>query len=129
MTTSSLDLDGRRLLELAILDRFDDVRRDLGHDYGNGQRASELMRRRRELQHSRFAVLAEWPRLDAVLQELELDGDRRGDELGAAWARVARPRLERIAAEDFRRSTPSTQRTLEAWRELAAELELEGGPR
>lgn len=67
--------------ELELLELYDVRRASQGHDYGCGQRAGELMRRRRELE-----------RLDPLG---ELEPPTR-EELDAAWHRVLLPRFERV---------------------------------
>lgn len=100
--------------ERAVLHAFDLKRRAAGHDYGCGQRWRELVRRQRELE-SRCVTSSR--------SAYELERDASPAELLAAFERVARPRIRRIEAEDYRRSTPSTQRTLRTWRRIGAELE------
>lgn len=105
----------RRLeAELAILDLFDDVRHRLGHDYGGGQRARELGRRRYELQ--RLGARSDF---GGALAELE------PVDLSAAWARVGAPRVARLErrAEGYRRRTTSTAKTVRAWELVKAELD------
>lgn len=104
-----------RHAELRLLERFDDHRRMLGHDYGNGQREAELSRRRRDLEDIRKA---------AELGDGAVLGEPTTSELRAAFGRVGRQRVTRIIAENYRRETPATQRTLKAWTLVAAELEL-----
>jgi hypothetical protein len=92
--------------ELILLEQYNSFRSSLGHDYGNGQRHAELSRRRRELGLS-----------------IRIEGSPTALELAAAFERVGRPRIARATAEDYRRRTLSTRRTLIAWRELEQRLE------
>lgn len=96
--------------ELVVLDEFDEARYQAGHDYGNGQRKSELMRRRREV---RRLGGREYPTRDDV----------DVDELNMATERLLRPRLKRVQREDFRRQTPSTTRTRQVLERMLADLE------
>jgi hypothetical protein len=93
--------------ELKLLREYSYVRTTRGHDYGCGQRHAELSRRQRRLE-------------ELTARELKsayaLERDVTPDELRAAFARIAAPRIARINREDYRRSTPATRRTLEAWR-------------
>lgn len=93
------------LAELVLLDTFDQLRTAAGHDYGNGQRGSELMRRRNA---ARELGLPYMPSLDDV----------SGDELMAAYQRVGEPRLKRAERENYRRNTPGTVRTVGAWEKV-----------
>ena len=88
--------------EYDVLAEYDATRSRLGHDYGSGQRGSELMRRRRELRALGF---------DVELEELNVTKEERS----AAFERVGRPKLRRAEQETFRRETPATSRTLRAW--------------
>lgn len=100
------------LAELVLLERFDTFRAGRGHDYGGGQRATELGRRRRELRR--------WDRLGhEPLSSTVAAGVVSLDELVAAWERIARPRRKRA---ELARATASTRRTRAAWDELEAEL-------
>lgn len=106
-------LDGyrRAAAELSILEAFNLVRLTLGHDYGNGQRAQELGRRRNELERLRSATRS----YQIPEPELEPTSEIRA----AAWRRVGAPRLRRVAElESYRSHTPATMRTLLAWRRV-----------
>lgn len=96
------------IAEREILDRFDTLRRSLGHDYGAGQRARELRNRERELD-----------RLDPLHNEPPVTDA----EIVAAFERIAPARIARIDREDFRRSTPATKRTIQAWTRLAGRID------
>lgn len=108
--------EARKLLaELELLGAYDAMRERAGHDYGSGQRAGELIRRRRELEALGFDYSG---------------ADVSDAELEAAWRRVAVPRYRRALAPVERWGlTPSTRRTLETWRKLARVygFELEAG--
>lgn len=99
----------RRLrAELHVLERYDVFRSCAGHDYGCGQRAAELGRRRRELESLELGMPTEAPTLEAP----------RESELAEAWKAVGAPRLRRAEGETYRRETPSTRRTLATWRRV-----------
>ncbi len=103
------------LAELEVLASYDAMRERAGHDYGCGQRASELRRRRLALEACGF----------------ELEGSEASAlELAEAWRRVALPRYRRALTEARRSSllhgrgtdgerTPTARRTLDTWRKLA----------
>lgn len=99
--------------ELLVLDAYNEHREAKGHDYGAGQRAGELLRRRRELAPGAPVtayVLAE-------RESVRVDGATLipgTTELAEAARRLLMPRIQRVEREDYRRSTPSTRRTLEA---------------
>jgi hypothetical protein len=97
----------RLCAELAVLVEYDRVRTAKRHDYGCGQRSAELMRRRRELQ----ALGVD----GAILYRYRPDEYVSKDELAAAFERVGRPKLRRAERETYRKHTPATSRTLEAW--------------
>lgn len=82
--------------DYVILATYDELRSTAGHDYGAGQRAAELSRRRRNLPEP---------------LELELTPT----ELSDAFRRVAVPRIARLDREDFRQHTQPTLRTLKTW--------------
>lgn len=107
----------RRLAaELEVLEQYD-ARRQGWYDFGGGQRYAELSRRRRELQSLE--------RVELVMlgsSATELDFELTADELLAAYERVGRPRLERLARESFRHGTKATERSLETWRRLRLTL-------
>lgn len=89
--------------ELEILRRFDGVRPISGHDYGSGQRFSEIARRAR--------------RLDNVDPRL-LDG-LTSDELVAAFYRIARRRFRRVVVDAEKWGwTKAAFGTAQAWRKL-----------
>lgn len=96
MTTTEL------VAEYRLLKEFDTVRARLGHDYGCGQRAHELWRYNRLLAERGIEV---YDLPEVSKEEIEL-----------AFVRVGQPKVGRIEREDFRRSTPATKRTLQAWR-------------
>lgn len=99
-------LKARKLAaELWILETYDALRSGW-YDYGAGQRAAELSRRRREL------------------VDVELD-EPTPLELVEAFERVGRPRLRRLELETFRHGTKSTTRSLEKWRRLETRLQGE----
>lgn len=104
MTTRTDTKTAELVAELAVLERYDAEREIAGHDYGAGQRAAELMRRRRAL--------------EGVDRGLPTDR-----ELVFAFEKVARPRIARITREAYRKTTPATKRTLETWRKLEVEYE------
>ncbi len=95
------------LAEYALLAEYDRLRQRLGHDYGCGQRGAELIRRRRRLQvagadaHTGAATVT-------------------GAELGVAWRAVGAARLRRLELEPYRQGTPSSRRSLAAWRQVRA---------
>lgn len=86
------------LAELEILTTYDAIRQSRGHDYGGGQRAAELRRRRQSVE----------PNLGEPLTV---------DELADAYDRVGRPRLERLERDAF--GTASSNRSIAAWRTVA----------
>lgn len=104
-----------KLAELEILERYDAMRERAGYDYGSGQRGAELMRRRRELD-----------------VEAPVYGEsRRGvtmQELAAAFERVGRPRMARVAKEGYRSNTPTTTRTRATWAKLERLVALDAAP-
>lgn len=113
----------RARAELTILERFDDHRAYRYGDYGGGQRAGELSRRRHELE--RLAT-----RLERYVDVAEPDPTR--DELRRAFQRVGLPRYRRLVREAERqqtylgrgRRTRPTGESIKAWQRLATELEL-----
>ena len=121
----------RLAAELAVLDRFDTIRRSLGHDYGNGQRAAELHRRTRVVED--LDNLLTWRASLTFDPDFVTRGGITSPELLAlkglpfyvvaeAFRKVGAPRLARIGREDFRHRTPSTRRTVEAWTRVAADV-------
>lgn len=105
-------MSSNRVAELALLRRFDDMRRAAGHDFGAGQRARELARLERDLDRAAGG----WRALEA-----ELEAVTRA-ELAAAFERIGRPRMRRLELEGYRRETPATVRTMRTWRELEREV-------
>jgi hypothetical protein len=108
--------DTALVAELEVLGAYDAMRERAGHDYGAGQRAAELIRRRREL--------------EARGIDREEFGPVELAELERAWRRLAVPRYRRARADSERflphgTMTPSTRRTLETWRRLARVYGLE----
>lgn len=117
------DLEARvdiraRAAELLVLDRFDTLRSKAGHDYGAGQRARELRALRRELEGYGLRLAEE----DRTVVEPLTAG-----ELLASFRRIASVKRDRIRREDYRRSTPATQRTLRTWDRLENELTIASG--
>jgi hypothetical protein len=105
-------------VELAVLDRYDDLRAIAGHDYGGYQR----WHGRREL-----ALLSSRLRLcvGELYRAAEVKADDRGsradmldrftiDELAAARASILEPRLNRIERDTLERPTPARRRTRKA---------------
>lgn len=90
-----------KMAELYIVDLFDTLR-PAHHDYGAGQRASELIRRRREVE-----ALGGSTYPDPSAFEL--------DELVGAFDRVARPRIARLDRENYRAATAATRATRDGW--------------
>lgn len=114
-----LDDVREKAAELLVLDRFDTLRRVAGHDYGAAQRHRELVRLCGELSpNGTRGALAEY------VVEKELGLELTAGEKLAAFYRVARSRRARIGREDFRRSTPATQRTLRTWAKLENALAI-----
>lgn len=95
---NTTDTQRAELAELYVLETYDSIRTALGHDYGCGQRAAELSRRRRAL----------------TLRSSVVEPSR--DDITAAFERVGRPRLKRVLQEDYRRTTPASSRTARAWK-------------
>lgn len=98
---AALELAAARA-EYAVLDHYDAVRQALGHDYGNGQRHAELIRRGRELERLEAAAGDAAPALNAPGA---YDAARQAAE------RLLRPRLRRLDREGYRAATPATRRT------------------
>jgi hypothetical protein len=120
------ELERRRALaaELALLTRYDMLRDLVGHDYGRGQRYSDLRRRERALGPNLVALAyhaAGVPTaVDPILEPLTRD------ELVAAWQRVGRPRMARLAREGYRADTPASRRTLRTWQRTETYVRLYG---
>lgn len=111
--------------DLAILTRYDFDRALKGHNYGGGQRRQELNRLERTVGPDGVTIAyhAAGIRLPASMVE------RAGEpltiaELRAAWDRVARPRIARLEREGYRRQTPGTRRTRDAWSHTATWLDV-----
>jgi nicotinamide mononucleotide adenylyltransferase len=104
----------RRRAELQVLIRYDDARRRAGHDYGAGQRTHEIRRLQDELQSLEAQILPVSPD-DAAVSPADLV---------EAYERVGAPKFRRADAEDFRRQTPATKRTLATWQELEKRIQL-----
>ena len=95
--------------ELQVLSLYDSERHYLGHDYGNGQRARELGRVRRE--HERALENVRVYRLEA---------HATAEQLTDAYRRLAVERTRRQARGS---ATPENAlRAVTAWRAVAAEL-------
>lgn len=112
--------------EAAVLNAYDLKRSVAGHDYGNGQRKSELMRRRRELETAGRSLRDDYRqavgpalRYAAELGDLE---EFTADELKAARG-LLDVRLDRVIREDYRRSTDSTRRTRETLESVIADVD------
>lgn len=128
MTTAATN-HRRRVRELAaeleVLDLYDALRSGW-FDYGGGQRAAELSRRRRELDAAADTALhfdrdsAATSRFE-YLDELDVAGDPT--ELLAAFERVARPRMRRLERESYRHGTKATNRSVATWRRTLTILE------
>jgi hypothetical protein len=88
-----------RLAELELLERYDWTRRRLGHDFGAGQRAHELSRRRRWL----------------ASNDTSDTRAATGLELLEAYVRIGRPRLARAESGPI---TAATARTIATWRNV-----------
>lgn len=113
----------KRAAELAILTRFDLVRHSLGHDYGGGQRRTELGRIERDLEPDLVSIAYAAAGITLPASMLERAGEPlTAVELEAAYQRVGAPRVARVGRESYRRSTPGTTRTLRAWARLDAWL-------
>lgn len=126
-TVTAPTQDRELAAELAVLSVFDLQRSIKGHDYGGGQRRTELGRRERRLPGT--AVTLAYHAAGVKLPESMLRDAGEPltiDELRAAWETVGRPRLLRIERETYRRETPGTRRTLAAWREVQTWL-ADGG--
>lgn len=106
------ELVARLTAEVIVLEQYDRERRRAGHDYGNGQRARELTRYRRELRRN---GAEEWPEDHAATPA----------ELVEAARRLIPPRLARIDAESYRKGTPATMRTMRVLDEVLDDFERE----
>lgn len=112
MIDTSTERARRLAADLTVLEYFDALREGW-FDYGGGQRAKELSRRRRELREL-VELRAAIGQAAGNLQILE----RRfgADELEQAFERVGRPRLRRLERESFRHGCRSTDRSIQCWR-------------
>lgn len=90
-----------RLAELRMLEDYDGMRLRRGYDYGNGQRAGELSRRRRELGELELELASPTPL-----------------ELAEAWERIGPRRLRRAERDCHSYGTRSARLTLECWRAI-----------
>lgn len=99
-----------KLADYVVLDRFDTLRARAGHDYGNGQRGTELRNLRLEL-----ATLVPGTESYAFAELVT------AIECREAFDRVSRPKIARLEGESYRRDTPATRRTRETWYRLAEE--------
>lgn len=107
----------RARAELAILDEYDSERSYRYGDYGGGQRAGELGRRRHELASLRARIGDDCD---------ECDGEPTRAELREAFVRVGLPRIRRLERklehdEAVRLYAPVSRparESLKAWREL-----------
>jgi hypothetical protein len=101
--------------ELSVLGLYDDARRDLGHDYGNGQRYSELVRVRRQRDAAR--KLAKIFGYGMGLGEL----DATPQQCLEAYGRISAPRMARYRRESYRGET--AMRSVTAWARALREIE------
>lgn len=90
------------LAEYVLLEQYDLTRATLGHDYGNGARRGELIRRLRELEPN---VLRLAPQVTK-------------QELLAAYARVGKQRDRRAQADAAKYGSAGANRTATAWRRI-----------
>jgi hypothetical protein len=110
----------RARAELEVLYRFDELRTRLGHDYGCGQRRTELARRDHELGRLRRAV---------ALAGVDTDdlADTTKAELEEAYRRLLAPRARRAARDRARfigGRGVGPDRVIKAAELVAVELEL-----
>lgn len=112
MTTSNSTTAAAReaAAELLILSWYDAVRIGQGHDFGNGARGYELVRRRR--------ALVEMDPGREILDALaELDQSVfTDDEIAAAWKRVGAPRCRRAQRDWERFGSNGAIRTGRTWK-------------
>lgn len=114
--------------ELAVLGEYDSARSRMGHDYGSGQRNSEFARRIRELRARGVEPAVIDQPSDFTEPALFV----------AAFEKIGVAKMRRAESETYRSSTPSTSRTLRAWRmvgmlaeqkrQLAEPVEPAGNP-
>jgi hypothetical protein len=116
--TYDTETNREKAADYVVLDRFDDLRRIAGHDYGVGQRRRELRRLERELESAGIRPLS----LTLNVAEGDRDLELTASELRAAFDRVSRSKRARLEAEDYRRSTSATRATVETWRRLERDL-------
>lgn len=105
----------RRLAaELELLVEFHYQRERRRYDYGGGQRAKEITRRRREL-----AAAVNRHGVSSSEELIVAFRPWAAGELRAAWLSVGAPRLARAEREPgFRQGTRSGIYTVEAWRKI-----------
>lgn len=94
--------DNELLAEYFVLEQYDRRRSRLYGDYGNGQRARELARRRNELERRG---------IDLYTNGLSVPST----DCAAAFERVGRPRLRRARANLNRYRTRPARETFNAW--------------
>lgn len=97
--------------ELVVLERYDDLRTRLGHDFGGGQRAMELSRRRR--------VVLELAGGIAPLVRLERELDPA--DLTRAYGRVGAARCRRARLEAERYGSRGVLTTRACWNQVERE--------
>lgn len=110
----------RLAAELAVLELYDWERQLLGHDYGNGQRWNERLRRRRELEHELNIARIydrDVPYVEAAVERAPRDLKLR------AYRRIAASRMRRYQRDAHLSETAG--RALEAWRAVERRLEAE----
>lgn len=104
------ELDAR----LIVLEQYDMAREPLGHDYGNGQRHSELIRVRRER--------------EAAMRDCSIFGYGQGigdllarpEQLREALREISGKRLRRYHTDAHLSAT--RQRAFDAWREASDQV-------
>jgi hypothetical protein len=108
--------NARRLdAELSVLTIYDDERRSLGYDYGNGQRFAELIRVRRE--RDAAVIAAHRYGYGMGLGDLNASPELVAD----AYRRISTARLRRYGRDPHLRRTERLATT--AWRMVGAEVE------
>lgn len=107
--------------ELHVLEEFDFQRAVAGHDYGAGQRANELRRRRRALE----AAAKPAPAHKQMVAATKGDVARAFNRILGPRARRLKRELESRANLRTARSEP-TRRALQAIEKTAGALELDG---